>query len=144
MKIRILIASLLVLSGCACAEPHKLSKDSDICAILQLTIDLPNLQQYFHVTESPNRKPLRMVINDTIDTECISLKKFSEPVVFKDKQSAITSRLPYLEAKQIEFTQHNNSAKVIFTYDIEGINGTVRLKKKGGVWVLHDSRIVEV
>ena len=75
IKTWISVAGALAISGCIYAEPSKSFNNSDICAILQLTIDLPNLQQYFHVSESPDGKPLKMVINDDFDKNCINLKK---------------------------------------------------------------------
>ena len=129
IKTWISVAGALAISGCIYAEPSKSFNNSDICAILQLTIDLPNLQQYFHVSESPDGKPLKMVINDDFDKNCINLKKFSEPVVFIDKQSASASRPPYLEVTKIEFI--NNDAQIIFLYGNRGDKGYGEAKKEG-------------
>ena len=93
-------------------------------AICQLTLDLPNLQQYYH-SDKPGRKPLNVIKNDVLKEE-ISLTKFGEAVKFISKDEAAKNKTAALEFTSIKIA--DKTANVEFRYAIEGIRGTVELK----------------
>ena len=70
------ISFCLALSNCTYAMPI----EKDICEIIQTTINLPKLQQYYHVDIIPERKPLK-VVTKLGGKNCINITKFSEPVI---------------------------------------------------------------
>lgn len=92
--------------------------------ICQLTIDLPNLQQYYH-SDMPGRKPLNVIKNTNIKDD-VSLTKFGEPVKFISSAEAAKNKVPALEFTSINIT--DKTAKVEFRYAVEGIRGTVEFK----------------
>lgn len=87
--------------------------------ICQLTIDLPDLQQYYH-----NRKPLYVVKNASLDD--VSLTKFGEPVKFIGASEAAEKKTPAIEFTSIKID--DKTATVEFRYAIEGIRGKAEFK----------------
>lgn len=106
--------------------------------LVQEVLDLPELQQYYHTDQLPERRPLRLVCTDTACKET-PLEKFGEPV---EVLSQIPDgNQPYLAITQIE---HNGtSAHIEFTYPPEGVAGTVVLKMKDEAWQVTESDVFE-
>lgn len=101
------------------------SKSKDATGqICQLTIDLPNLQQYYH-SDKPGRKPLYVVKNANIKDD-ISLTKFGEAVKFISAEEAADKKVAALEFTSIKIA--DKTATVEFRYAVEGIRGTVEFK----------------
>ncbi len=141
MKALILTIIILYLPGCVNAEQNNTSSGNDFCKILQLTIDLPKLQQFFHVEEIQNRSPLRVAINDS-NANCASLTKFGKKVILFDKNATSNSLFPFLEISEMNITA--NLATISIKYSPEGVKGTAKLKKNNGKWELYKSHIVEM
>jgi len=141
MKALILTTIILYLPGCVNAEQNNTRNGDDFCKILQLTVDLPKLQQFFHVEEIPNRSPLRVAISD-INTNCVSLTKFGKKVILFDKNAINKPIFPFLEILEINITA--NLATMSIEYSPEGVKGTAKLKKNDGKWELYKSHIVEM
>lgn len=141
MRALILTIIILYLPGCVNAEQNDTLSRDDFCKILQLTIDLPKLQQFFHVEEIPNRSPLRIAISD-INTNCVSLTKFGKKVIFFNKNTTNNPLFPFLEISEMNITA--NLATISIEYSPEGVKGTAKLKKNDGKWELYKSHIVEM
>ncbi len=141
MKALILTIIILYLPGCVNAEQNDISSGNDFCKILQLTIDLPKLQQFFHVEEIQNRSPLRVAINDS-NASCASLTKFGKKVIFFDKNTTSNPLFPFLEISEMNIIA--NLATISIKYSPEGVKGTAKLKKNDGKWELYKSHIVEM
>ncbi len=101
------------------------SKSNDATEqICQLTIDLPNLQQYYH-SDKPGRKPLYVVKNANIKDD-LSLTKFGEAVKFISADEATKKKVATLEFTSIKIA--DKTATVEFRYAVEGIRGTAEFK----------------
>ena len=103
--------------------------------ILQIVIDLPELEQYYHL-DVPGRKPLAILKNGVVSTD--GLNKFGEPVVYIEK--------PDEGRAYLEFTKRDvgeNTADVEFLYPAEGVRGTVNLRLANGKWEVVDKSIAE-
>lgn len=143
MKVWI-VACFFILSGCVNAKSIAQSdgKESDFCSILQLMVNIPELQKYYHIKERPDRKPLKLVLNDH-DIKCASLIKFAEPVVMAKKENIKNLMSPYMEVSKINIL--NNKADIYFIYPVEGIKGRSKLtKNKNGEWSVDESSIFEI
>lgn len=115
------------------------SKSNDaVRQLCQLTIDLPNLQQYFH-SDQPGRKPLNVIRNSELKDD-VSLTKFGEPVKFISAGQAAKNKVPAIEFTSIEIS--DKTAKVEFRYAVEGIGGTVEFKFTDK-WEVTSSNITE-
>ncbi len=106
--------------------------------LLQLVLDLPELQQYYHVDSLPERSPLRLVCSDPACADA-SLEKFGAPV--EVSPAAPEGDQPYLEITR--FDQQASSAEVEFRYPVEGVVGRVSLSKTGDTWSVTEARLAE-
>ena len=111
----------------------------DLRRILQRVIDLPELDGYYHVSERPDRKPLRVVLDRSMPTG-VAVTKFGEPVVFLTPQLADTTR-PYLAILRLDVS--GDSGYVEFSYPAEGLLGSVTLSRQDTAWLVSESRLVE-
>ena len=107
--------------------------------ILQKCIDLPALQNFFHVDKLPERVPLIIYFAD-YKAHDIKLTKFNTAVkIITDKDSLKTKA--YLDIKKFEIT--NNKADVLLNYSIEGIQVQITLTKINDNWTLQTSKLTE-
>ena len=137
MIISLMISSIINNYAIACEEQtiHK-----EIKEILQLAIDLPALQQYYH-----NRKPLIIEESNYINNSYIKgLIKFDLPVKFIPKEDIAKNNLKnYLTIKS--WNVSSSGIRAEFEYKTEGIRITYEFKKDYSMlkWYIKKSRIVE-
>lgn len=113
---------------------------STVERLVQLTIDNPQLTQFFHQKEIPGRAPLIVLLNDVVRTE-YNLTKFDRPVLFK-LHSALAKDEPFFEITAISV--EGASARVQFRYPPEGLVGTITfLKGTAEDWSVMTAEIVE-
>ncbi len=117
-------------------EASPSSQGDDTHAILQLTVDDTELDQYLKLGE-PGRFPLK--IAGSAVPQNIELVKATKPVVVTSPPTS--KKDPVLVVTDIDIK--GNEASVSYRYDIEGIRGTAYLKKTAHGWELTRSRIVE-
>jgi len=141
--IRILVFGILyfILSGYTYASTSKVPSKNDTCTLIQLTVNLKSLQQYFHIDKYPDRKPLKLVLNN-IRVNCSTLVKFEHPIKIIDKSNANISKTPFFEISNIIFS--NNNVKIFFEYNIEGIKGSVKYRFNNNTWSYYDLSIIEM
>jgi hypothetical protein len=108
----------------------------DVQAVLQLTVDDGELDQYLKLGE-PGRFPLK--IAGSAVPQNIELVKATKPVVVTTAPSDKKQAVLVITAIDIQA----NEASVSYRYDVEGIRGTAYLKKTPHGWELTRSRIVE-
>lgn len=110
-----------------------------LALILQTTIDAPQLQTYYHEKELPDRKPLTIVLSH-IPASDIHLRKFNLPVIITIAKKGILNQ-PCLVMHEIMIIK--SSAKVRFSYPVEGIRGTITLQEMNLTWKITNINIVE-
>lgn len=115
--------------------------NNDLQKICQLTLDLPALQQYYHVEDAPGRKPLVILKNEFIEGY-FNLSKFGKPVIVLSREEIHQKKIAaYFEFTSIE--QSENSAITKFSYPVEGIRGKVTFKKIGKNWKITEHALIE-
>jgi hypothetical protein len=130
---RPLLGGLLVLWACA-----QQAAPTDHEQVLQLVIDLPKLQQYYHSDTLKSRRPLRIFLNDAVPKP-LRLIKFGQPVEFlKESESA---GKPGLVFDQVDV--RSESAQIRGRYAVEGVAIGARLKKQDGRWTVLEAQIHE-
>ncbi len=108
--------------------------------IIQLIIDYPELQQYYHEGLA-GRKPLYILKTAALDGEP-RLTKFGAPVGFKERQDLSGSDYEaYIEFLELKIGEGASSAT--FTYAVEGVFAKVRLSKTDGQWRIDTYSIAE-
>jgi len=116
------------------AAPAK--QGDDVQAVLQLTVDDGELDQYLKLGE-PGRFPLK--IAGSAVPQNVELVKATKPVVVTTAPSDKKQAVLVITGIDIQ----GNDASVSYRYDVEGIRGTAYLKKTPHGWELTRSRIVE-
>lgn len=118
------------------SEASAPSSEADVSAVLQLVVDDLELDKFLHL-EKAGRFPLR-IAGEKLPSD-LKLIKSNEPVKVvqgpKDKADAVLVIT--------ELSVQGDDASVRYRYDVEGIRGTVTLKRGAHGWELKNSRIVE-
>ena len=115
----------------------------EIRQVLQQAIDLPELQQYFHIDSDSTRKPLKIKEFGLINRTTIKgLQKFGEPVSVIGKDNVDNSKTEnYLSVS--DWTNVKDKLRLQLYYPVEGITINYMFKKDSNKWVLIDSKIME-
>ncbi len=112
----------------------------DIARLVQMTIDAPALQAYFHEKEIPGRSPLVVVLRHPPKAP-LRLSKFGQAVVVKTRDQVQPGEA-VLEIEGITFGP--SSASVEFSYLVEGIAGSASYDKgEGATWLLRGVTLAE-
>jgi hypothetical protein len=118
-----------------CTEKEKIEK------IVQTSIDLPELQQYYKAQEVIGQTEL-VILKASNIPHGITLLKFKKPVKILDRNQLSDSGIKsYIEFKEINIIR--DTAKVLFRYEIQGIYVHVTLKGENCYWKIIDSAIEE-
>ena len=125
------------------AQERKLMPINEIREVIKLAIDLPELQQYFHIKTDSSRIPL--IINEygLINSENMKgIKKFGKEIVILSegeiKEKEIKS---YLHIG--DWTYVGSTLRLQLTYVIEEILINYLFIKKNGKWIIENSLIME-
>jgi hypothetical protein len=118
------------------ADAKPPSEGDDVKAVLQLTVEDSELDQYLKLGE-PGRFPLKLAGSSV--PQNIELVKATKPVVITTPPADKKDAVLVITALEIQ----GSDATVSYRYDIEGIRGTAYLKKTPHGWELKRSRIVE-
>lgn len=135
MKLRWYLMVFLMFAGLSAQA----QTDQDKKEVMQLCLDLPALQSYFHADQSGR---LPVIIKNNGKAPQVSITKFEQPVVYmstEDLEAKGTQTA--LEFMRFEVTAE--SATIMFRYNIEELMVTILLKKVKGVWTITDSKLVE-
>lgn len=103
--------------------------------IIQKSIDLPKLQQYFHIDELPNRAPLIILQSELIPSN-LELNKFGKKVEIDTE-----SNEAHLVFSKVDINQITGS--IHFSYPVEGIRVEIQFIKNDHEWLIKESVIKE-
>ena len=142
MKIWLYLPFLVTLSSCIQADTTLKAPENSYCQIIDKVINLPELQQYFHVNVYPERIPL-IVLAEHFISKCSKLNKFGKPIKIVSSNNEIDpSSIEYLKLTKVNISLVN--AEITFSYKPEGVKGKVKLKKEKSQWAVSESQIVEM
>ena len=143
LKKIILAIGILTSTTTLVAQERKLMPINEIREVIKLAIDLPELQQYFHIKTDSSRIPL--IINEygLINSENMKgIKKFGKEIVILSegeiKEKEIKS---YLHIG--DWTYVGSTLRLQLTYVIEEILINYLFIKKNGKWIIENSLIME-
>lgn len=131
MQPKLLFGVLLMIATQAIAD----SAD-DVRAVLQLLLNAPQLTHYYHFDVRPQRKPLH-INNQTataINPEGVTAVGEAIKIVQGRDQNAL---------EITELLVDNDRAKVVFTFQVEGVIGSANFSKHQGVWHLDVINVAE-
>lgn len=109
------------------ASPASSQTAQDAHRIVQLLLDAPVLQAYYHFTERPERLPLAVVNASGIDTGAQGWTAAGKPAVLA---KARTDKSLIIESLSIT----GDKAVVKFSFPVEGVLGEGRFSRQGGGW----------
>jgi pSer/pThr/pTyr-binding forkhead associated (FHA) protein len=145
---------LFTVPGHEPAGPEGLSP-SDRQTLFQMTLDLPQLQQYYHLDTRPHRKPLLVPKAEALKgfTQFPELEKFGEPVLFvtvDELQSWKSTGSVFLftrlttDCEEVKFPALDcGDATVGFKYAPEGVWGYVVFTRTPDGWKVLDHALLE-
>lgn len=131
MQPKLLLGVLLMIATQAIAN----SVD-DVRDILKLLLNAPQLAQYYHFDERPQRKPL-LINNKTTTT------------INPEGVTAVGETIKIIQGRDknaLEITEllvDNDKAKVVFSFQIEGLLGSADFSKHQGIWCLDVINVAE-
>ena len=132
-SVALLFAFVAVPPVCSAAT-H--SPAADQSAILQLVLDHPRLQPFLH-PKSPGRVPVTVFVR--APASGVAAKKFGAPV----RVLTSDSRLAPMVIRLTRFSVSDGAAEVSLHYPVEGVRGSFRLLRDGGVWRVTDANVHE-
>ena len=112
---------------------------TDLERLAQGTLDLPQLDAYYHAHETPGRVPLVAVFEDDV-TEIPRLMKFGRAVVVKRGSELSNEKVAF---RFTRITVNGDSATVECSYPIEGIHGVAQFIRRGDQWSPTNVQLVE-
>lgn len=114
---------------------------NDRQTVIQMSIDLDELQKYYHVDKDEGRKPL-IIYNDGIVPSNLTLTKFGKPVQFMTKEDLFFhDEQAYLDFEKFEISPTN--ADIEFRYDIEGLTIRLTMEKLDDTWTIKTKKLIE-
>lgn len=139
----ILILSLFFLINKSFGQEGKLMPIPEIRKVIKLAIDLPELQQYYHVDTDSTRIPLIIKEYGLINPENMQgINKFGKEVlILKDSEIDEKGIKNYLNVG--DWTYGGTTLKLQLSYIIEGILINYRFEKKDGKWIIVNYMIIE-
>ena len=139
----ILALFLTFLSSTVFGQQREKIPETEIKEIIELAIELPELQQYFHIDVDSTRIPL--IIKEFGDINSRNLQgliKFGEQVqVLNEKTIKQNGIKAFLSIG--DWTYGSNNLRLQIDYSIEGILINIRLKRISEHWEIVDSVIFE-
>lgn len=117
--------------------------EDEIIQILELAINLPELQEYFHIAEQKDRIPLIIKEFGTVNSNNLKgLTKFDTlVVVLTEEQLEKKQTQAYLNIG--DWTYGGNNLRLQLNYPIEGITVNYRFNRIDGRWKIEHSLIWE-
>lgn len=125
------------------AQERERVPENEIKEIMSLAIDLPELQEYFHIDQNSSRIPLIIKEFGSIDSKnLVGLKKLGTDVkVLNEKSIQEQDIKAYLNIG--DWTYNGNKLRLQMDYGIEGITINLNLNRINGKWEIVDSMILE-
>ena len=145
MKLRIFIIAIgfMTCTSITFGQERELMPIDEIREVIKLAIDLPELQQYYHIKTDSSRTPL--IINEygLINPENMEgIKKFGEEIVILSESEINEKGIKnYLHIG--DWTYGGNALRLQLSYVIEGILINYRFVKKDEKWIIENSLIME-
>ncbi|QCE43293.1 tetratricopeptide repeat protein [Psychroserpens sp. NJDZ02] len=117
--------------------------NSQLQEIIELALNLPELQMYYHIDQAPKRLPLKIKEFDKINEKNLKgIKMFGKNILFlKDREIKEKRISDYITVSK--WTYSKNKLNLILKYPIEGIIIIYNLERKDLEWTIVSSQIRE-
>jgi hypothetical protein len=142
IKSYILVITLFLVNT-AFGQVREKVPETEIKEIIELAIELPELQQYFHIDLDSTRVPLIIKEFGTVNSKnLIGLQKFGQQVQVMDELTIKEKKInAYLNIG--DWTYGGDNLRLQMDYPVEGITINMRLNRLNGHWKIVASLIIE-
>lgn len=142
IKSYILVITLFLINT-AFGQVREKLPETEIKEIIELAIDLPELQQFFHIDLDSTRVPLIIKEFGTVNSKnLIGLEKFGKKVQVMDELTIKEKKInAYLNIG--DWTYGGDNLRLQMDYPVEGITINMRLNRLNGHWEIVDLQIIE-
>ena len=112
--------------------------EREINEIIQIAIDAPDLQQYYHILKLPDRVPLVIKLPNSLSSVSLSrVNKFGRPVILYAPEMGS----PFFEV--LSWKVSSNGITFDAAYKVEGLGMTYVFQKREGTWQISKMRLWE-
>ncbi len=117
--------------------------NNELREIIELTLNLPELQQYFHIESHPERLPIKIKeFGDINETNLNGIEKFGIGIlVFKNEEIKRKKIPDYLNVA--DWTLSDNHLRVQLNYLIEGITINYMFERTDSKWKIKSTELWE-
>ena len=139
------IASVLIITGTSFSGIGQTTNQfqSDVKSTFQLIVDLPELQQYYHVGADTSGRQLIFQEFDQVDQNSLTgVTKFGRQLVVLSGNQIKENEIKCYFVVD-DFNYNENSLKLRLSYVGEGLMISCEFKKHTGIWYITDSKLVE-
>ena len=146
MKTKFKISLLILIIGISNLtfgqETQKLP-NNELREIIELALNLPELQQYFHIDTNPERLPLKLKEFGEINSTNLSgVKKFgTEILILKKEELKQKNITDYLNVG--DWTYVGNTLRLQLEYQIEGITANFMFERIDSKWKIKSTDLWE-
>ena len=132
---------LLARSSTEHADSFQLAGSAELAELWRVVLELPGLEQYWHA-DDPSRVPVRVVPHAAFPAPPETIHKFGQPVLFTSGEELEAD--PQAAVFRITGCRvFPGGGTVSFEYPVEGVIGTVQLRREGGRWRVQSAEIAE-
>ncbi len=136
------VLSLLILMATAVhAQPQ-----TDMAAIVQKCVDLPELQSHYPENPNGSMKAVHVMHRDVVLPTNLGVTKFGQPLILMHRAQIVGSLIEtYLMFHEFDITGSQANVKFGFTYgsldNPQFMTVTLSLQKNGEIWSITNSII---
>jgi hypothetical protein len=146
MKTKYKISLLILVIGISnLTFGQKIQKlpNNELRVIIELALNLPELQQYFHIDSNPERLPIKFKeFGDINATNLRGIKKFgTEVLILKNEELKQKNISDYLNVG--DWTYVGNTLRLQLEYPIERINANYVFERVDTKWKIKSTELWE-
>jgi len=140
---KILLVVILGATSVTFAQKSENLPKNQLREIIELALDLPELQMYFHVDSNPERLPIKLKeFGELNATNLGGIKKFDHEILVLTNEDIKKKRIhDYINI--IDWSYAHNTLKLTLEYVIEGITVNYMFTRKDLAWKITRSQMWE-
>lgn len=143
-KLKILLLILTIgTSNLTCGQENKNLPNNELREVIKLALNLPELEQYFHIDTNPERLPIKLKEFGEINSTNLSgIKKYgTEILILKNDEIEQKNIADYLNIA--DWTYVGNSLRLQMNYSIEGITVNYMFERIDSKWKIKSTELWE-
>jgi len=143
-KLKILLLILTIgISNSTFGQKNQKLPNNELREIIELALNLPELQQYFHIDSNPERLPLKLKeFGEINSTNLNGIKKYGTEILILKNEEIIQKNISdYIIVG--DWTYVDNSLRLQLNYLIEGITVNYMFERIDSKWNIKSTELWE-